>query len=117
MLRNPIYAGAYAYGRRQVEEYLDAEQNPRKRVCERSEEHWHALLKDHHEGYISWEAYERNRRRIAANRSDASSLGAAREGTSLLQGLVLCGRCGRPMRVHYSKRSRLVRYDCTSAQH
>ena len=67
MLKNPIYAGAYVYGRRQVEEYLDAEQQPRKRVRERPDAHWHVLINEHHEGYISWETFERNQRRIAGN--------------------------------------------------
>ena len=116
MLKNPVYGGAYVYGRRQVEERLDAEQRPIKRVREQPDKNWHVLIEDHHEGYISWEHYERNQRQITSNRRTESNSGAAREGVSLLQGLVLCGRCGRPMKVNYSKGSQLVRYVCAGAQ-
>ena len=113
VLKNPVYAGAYVYGRRQVEHCLDADQQPHKRIREQPESHWHVLIKDHHEGYIAWETFERNQRRIIANRrGDDSMASAPREGASLLQGLVLCGRCGRVMNVQYT-RSRYPRYVCT----
>ena len=74
------------------------------------------LLKDHHEGYLSWEHYERNQRAIEANRrAGSASPGAAREGTSLLQGLVLCARCGRSMKVNYQHRQGAIRYLCRNA--
>ena len=66
MLKNPVYAGAYVYGRRQVETYLDTDQQPLKRMREQPDSHWHVLIKDHHEGYITWESFERNQRRIGA---------------------------------------------------
>lgn len=116
LLKNPVYAGAYAWGRRQVEERLDAQQRPVKRVSGRAREAWHVLLKDHHDGYLSWEHYERNQRAIEANRrAGAASPGAAREGTSLLQGLVLCARCGRSMKVNYQHRQGAIRYLCRNA--
>jgi DNA invertase Pin-like site-specific DNA recombinase len=112
MLKNPVYAGAYVYGRRQVEAYVDADQQPLKRIREQPDSNWHVLIKDHHEGYISWETFERNQGRIESNRRSESTGGAPREGTSLLQGLVLCARCGRPMKVNYI-RSRHARFVCT----
>ena len=111
MLQNPLYAGAYVYGKSRVEEVLDASQRPIKRVRRREREHWPVLIRDHHEGYVSWEQFERNQRQIAANRK-GSSLGPAREGRSLLQGLLLCGRCGRRMHVSYGRRGRHLRYLC-----
>ncbi len=100
MLRNPRYAGAYAFGRthqRQTHE--------KRRVLERlPRERWHALLQDAHEGYISWPQYEENQTRL---RDNAVAVGAAhpscppREGPALLQGVVLCGLCGRGMTVRY----------------
>ena len=117
MLRNPLYAGAYVFGRRQVEQVLDDTQRPVKRVRElKDPSRWHALIQAHHEGYISWEAYERNQRRIEANRNGECQLGAPREGSALLQGLVLCGICGRRMRLSYSNRSKLQRYVCLAGQ-
>ena len=116
LLKNPVYAGAYAWGRRQVEERLDSEQRPVKRVRARAREDWHVLIKDHHEGYLSWEHYERNQRAIESNRpAGAATPGAAREGTSLLQGLVLCARCGRSMKVNYHHRKGALRYVCRNA--
>jgi excisionase family DNA binding protein len=117
LLKHPVYAGAYTWGRRQVEERLDAEQRPVKRVRGRAREAWHVLIKDHHEGYLSWEHYERNQRAIAANwHTGPATPGPAREGTSLLQGLVLCARCGRSMKVNYQRRQGAMRYLCHNAQ-
>jgi DNA invertase Pin-like site-specific DNA recombinase len=109
LLRSPVYAGAYVYGRRQTEEMLDDRQRPVKRVRSCPREAWHVLKRDHHEGYISWEQYERNQRQIAANRKTWGP-GPAREGWSLLQGLVLCGHCGRQMQVRYGNRHRTLRF-------
>jgi len=117
MLRNPLYAGAYVFGRRQVELVLDGAQRPTKRTREiKDASRWHALIQDHHEGYISWEAYERNQRRIEANRNGECRPGAAREGSALLQGLVLCGICGRRMRLSYCNRRGLQRYVCLAGK-
>jgi DNA invertase Pin-like site-specific DNA recombinase len=85
MLKNPIYAGAYVYGRRQTEEVLDDALKARKRKKTVDPERWHALLREHHEGYIDWDRYERNRMQIKANYRAGN--GAPREGESLLQGL------------------------------
>lgn len=116
LLKNPVYAGAYAWGRRQVEERLDAEQRPVKRMRRHAPEGWHALIKEHHEGYIDWEHYERNQRAIESNwHTGETHLGAAREGASLMQGLVLCGRCGRSMKVNYHRRKGTIRYVCRNA--
>ncbi len=117
ILRSPLYAGAYVFGRRQVELVLDDTQRPVKRIREiKDPSRWHTLMRDHHEGYISWEAYERNQRRIAANRNSGGQPGAPREGSALLQGLVLCGICGRRMRLSYSSRKKLQRYVCLAGQ-
>jgi len=112
MMKNPIYAGAYAFGLRQVEQVLDASQRPRKVMRKKPQPAWHALIQDHHEGYISWEMFETNQRRIASNYSGKTNPGAPREGESLLQGLVLCGICGRRMKVRYVNKCRLIRYEC-----
>lgn len=116
ILKNPTYAGAYVYGRRQTEEYLDSSIHPKKRQKEVGEDQWHALLKDHHEGYISWQQYEMNQQRIRSNWPGQSGSGAPREGNSILQKLVQCGRCGRSMDVAYGKTSHLIRYNCKQAR-
>ncbi len=113
VLRNPLYAGAYAFGQRQVEEHLDADLRPIKRTCKQDRSDWHVLIQDHHEGYIAWEIYEKIQKRIEANRNGQPRRGAPREGRSLLQGLVLCGGCGRRMSLCYSGKYRSLRYTCS----
>ena len=112
VLKNPLYAGAYVWGRRQVQESLDAAQRPVKRVRERRREDWPVLIPDHHPGYISWEEFEKNQAQIRANYRGPAQVGAPREGRSLLQGLILCGLCGRRMGVAYSYGSGTFRYRC-----
>jgi len=116
VLNHPIYAGAYAFGRTEVMEVLDADQRPKKRIRRRSREQWPVLITDHHAGYISWQKYEWNQKQIFSNRRSRTNMGAPREGKSLLQGLILCGPCGRRMRVEYSGPLRNVRYVCNKVQ-
>jgi hypothetical protein len=93
MLRNPIYAGAYAYGRRRSD---PRKRKPGRRSTGRtspSQGGWHVLLKDRLPAYISWQTYEKNLRQLQDNRAVADARGAPRDGNSLLQGLVVCGYC------------------------
>ncbi len=100
ILRNPRYTGAYVYGRR-TQKRRDAQGNPV--VMWLPEQNWHTLIKDFHVGYISWDEYEENLKRLEANRrsGDDYNRTAPREGSALLQGIVLCGVCGKRMRVRY----------------
>jgi len=105
LLRNPAYAGVYVYGEWA---YTGTDRNPKtgkSRPHYRAPEDWPVCIEDHHAGYISWETYLANRRRLRQNGFRAETQGAPREGTALLQGLVWCGRCGARMGVHtYSVR-------------
>jgi DNA invertase Pin-like site-specific DNA recombinase len=99
-LHNPRYAGAFAYGRRR--ERLAA--NGKKTFDTLPREQWIALMPDAHPGYISWEQYETNQKLLLANATahgENRAAGPAREGAALLQGLAICGRCGRRMTVRY----------------
>ncbi|MBW1669496.1 MAG: recombinase family protein [Deltaproteobacteria bacterium] len=102
ILHNPRYTGAYVYGRK-TQKRRDAEGRPIVRDLPRAE--WHALIKDAHEGYISWEEYEENQKRLKANSISwrGSERSVPREGSALLQGLVVCGICGKRMSVRYRK--------------
>lgn len=93
LLKHPIYAGAYAYGRRQVDgrEKQAGRPSTGRRVNE--PEQWYAFIKDHFPAYISWEHYERNLARLKANRARAEEVGVARHGPSLLAGLAVCAKC------------------------
>ena len=73
---------------------------------------WEVLIRDHLPGYITWERYEANLRRLAQNGARAGAMRAAREGDSLLAGLVSCGRCGRRMMVAYTGKEGRLRYSC-----
>ena len=119
MLTNPVYAGAYAFGRRIVRATIE---EGRKRVV-RSVQHdwrsWETLIRDHHDGYISWAEFERNKRLIAdnANGKRYMSRGAVRCGEALLPGLFRCARCGRKLHVKYGGRqgAQSYRYECVGA--
>ena len=108
MLKNPIYAGAYAYGRRRVDPRKKKPGRPGTGIVTRPtpSEEWHTLIKDRLPAYISWECYEENVKRLAENRARSDAMGAPRSGASLLQGLLICGRCGNRMTVRYGERGR-----------
>jgi len=103
MLRNPAYAGIYAYGR----STLDPRRRQPGRPCTGrvrvGRDQWLVYLPGVLPAYISIEQYERNMQRLDANRSRAQSLGAVRDGPALLAGLVICGRCGKKMTVRYQR--------------
>src|SRR6185437_9139664 len=102
-LHNPRYAGAFAYGRRR--ERLAAGGKKSYQLVPR--EQWIALIRDAHPGYISWDQYETNQKLLLGNATAHGAdraAGPAREGTALLQGLAICGRCGRRMTVRYHTR-------------
>lgn len=116
MLTNPIYAGAYAFGRRGTRVVIEG---GRKRVMRdsirRNWKDWEVLIRSHHEAYISWEEFERNQHLIADNANGKSYLGrgAIRRGEALLPGLFRCARCGRRLHVAYSgKGGNTQRYIC-----
>jgi len=95
LLHNPIYAGVYAYDRNCGKEVDPEEPLSGGRI----------LIRDSHAGYISWEQYEANCRRLLYNRQvyrQMRNIGAPRKGRSLLQGILLCAQCGRRMIVLYA---------------
>jgi excisionase family DNA binding protein len=115
VLTNPVYAGAYAYGKSRHEVTLDRSGARRKRVRKLPRSQWSVLIPNHHQGFIDWSTYESNRARISANthpRPHQSGGGAVREGTALLQGLAVCGHCGRKLRTHYTGRTASPGYHC-----
>jgi len=115
VLTNPVYAGAYVYGKTRHERYVDEAGQIRKRVRRLPRSEWAVLIHDHHPGFIDWETYEANQARIASNTRPRPHEpgGAVREGTALLQGIATCGRCGRGLRVYYTGRAASPGYYCT----
>ena len=118
VLDSPVYAGAYAYGRTHRETVLDEKGTCRKRVRRLRREQWPVLIRDHHEAYIDWQTFEANQQRMEENghprvrEAAAERSGAVREGRALLQGLMLCGHCGRRLRVRYNGRNAVPNYHC-----
>ena len=129
MLHHPIYAGAYAFGRRKTTKQLDPT-NPGRLVVHREWitdwKQWPVLIHDHHFAYISWERWLAIQQELLSNQAmqgeAAHSRGAAREGRALLQGLIRCGLCGRSMYVNFGggrkgATSRTPQYRCLGARH
>lgn len=102
-LRNPRYAGAFCYGRTHTTKHPDGSLH----IETIPQEQWPFLVREAHAGYISWEEYEANLQQLRSNRQaqgEDRRHGPAREGPALLQGLVICGRCGNRMTVRYHQR-------------
>jgi DNA invertase Pin-like site-specific DNA recombinase len=112
VLKHPIYAGAYTYGRRRVDPRKKKPGRPYTGRTVAPQQAWHVLIKDRLPAYISWERYERNLRRLAENRARADAMGAPREGPSLLQGLLVCGKCSARMTVRYGGSRNKHSYVC-----
>ena len=94
MLHNPVYAGYYAYGRRQVEPLRKVPGRPSTGRVVKGSDEWLVLLPGRLPAYITAEEHEANIARMAANRQTAATPGAPRDGSALLSGLLRCGRCG-----------------------
>lgn len=118
ILTNPIYAGAYAFGRTGSKVTIA---DGRKRIVrghKRDRAEWEVLLMDRHEAYLSWAEFERNQRLIAdnANSKGLMARGSVRRGETLLAGLLRCGHCGRKLHVAYGGTSgEAGRYHCKGA--
>jgi hypothetical protein len=116
MLTNPIYAGAYCYGKTETRTKLVEGRSRRSAGHRKPQSGWKVLIKDHHPGYLSWEEHERNQATIAANAHIHSGAEpkAGRGGGALLSGLLRCRRCGRMIHVFYP--GTVVRYVCNAAR-
>lgn len=116
VLTNPVYAGAYTYGKTHQERYVDQAGHVRKRVRHVPRSKWAVLIRDHHKGFIDWATYEMNQSRIAKNTRPTAhqATGAIREGAALLQGIATCGRCGRHLRIYYQGRHSTPGYYCAA---
>ncbi|MGL5028875.1 MAG: recombinase zinc beta ribbon domain-containing protein [Wolbachia pipientis] len=111
VLQNPCYAGAYVYGRFRYQKKLSNTGQVQTTAVRLPMETWHTMIKDHHEGYITWEEYIANKKILANNRTNREENmlpTAAREGMGLLQGLLICGCCGRRMHVKYKGKNGVI---------
>src|SRR5215212_8173896 len=111
MIENPVYGGAYAYGRTVVAPgYAAAGVKVRRKA--RSE--WLALMPNAHDGYVSWERFEAIRTMVSSNIPTGQHHGAPKHGDALLAGLVRCHRCGRKLTLRYTgAKHDIPRYSCS----
>jgi excisionase family DNA binding protein len=115
LLTNPVYAGAYVFGRTGSRARFDGRHKVITHGVARRQEEWGVLIRDHHDGYISWEEYDRNQKIIAGNANMKGTMvaGSVRKGGGLLVGLLRCGHCGRKLKVlHHARRD--TRYICNA---
>jgi DNA invertase Pin-like site-specific DNA recombinase len=112
ILTNPVYGGAYAYGK--TEHTLRYENGePHRGIRRKSREQWLALLPNSHEGYVSWDQHQQIQQAIAENVRGSGSSGAVQGGAALLAGLLRCRRCGRNLTVLYTGHHHdVLRYVC-----
>ena len=113
LLHHPIYAGAYTFGRRQIDARRKQAGRPSTGRVVMPAQKWPVLIKDRFPSYISWEQYICNQKRLESNLNRATELGAIRHGPSILAGLVVCARCGRRMAVRYSGKASKLSYFCS----
>ena len=113
MLKNPIYAGAYAFGRSRSTVRIEGGRKRivRQKRCQQGQ--WAVLIHDHHEGYINWTVYQNNQALIANNANAKGDVvrGSVRRGTGLLSGILRCGHCGTKMLAQYPGPT-IIRYSC-----
>jgi DNA invertase Pin-like site-specific DNA recombinase len=109
LLHNPAYAGAYVSGRHRTRQHVDAGGNVHARTRAVARDQWQVLIRDHHEGYITWQEYLAIEAKMAANQTSAGAR-PPREGGALCQGITYCG-CGRHMGVSYHDDGRAY-YTC-----
>ena len=117
ILTNPIYSGAYVFGRTTSRIRLEAGRKVVTAAVRRRPEEWDVLIRDHHAGYITWDQYERNQRLIGdnANMKGTAVPGSVRNGGGILAGLLRCGHCGRKLRVQHNGQRGVARYLCVEA--
>ena len=116
VLHNPAYAGTYVYGRTKTRKVVSPGEEPRVkgRTLRVAIEDWPYVLHDHHPAYITWSQFQRNQQRLIDNCTSQHQdhRGAIRDGAALLQGLVMCGRCGRRMTIRYMDDGKIPVYEC-----
>lgn len=117
LLKHPLYAGVYVFGRRQQDARRARPGHPGSGRVAMPRGAWHADLPDHVPAYISWARYEANQARIAANRARMEARGAVRGGAALLAGLVVCARCRVRLSVRYCGDHGHYRYVCAQWRH
>ena len=115
IIENPVYGGAYAYGKTAVAAGYSAE-GVSVKIRRKTRNEWLALKPNAHEGYVSWERFEAIRTMVSSNVPTGRHHGAPKHGDALLAGLIRCKRCGRKLTLRYSgMKHHIPRYSCSRA--
>jgi DNA invertase Pin-like site-specific DNA recombinase len=115
ILKNPFYAGVYAYGKSEKRTEIIDGRARKSYGHHKPMDAWEVFIKDHHEGYISWAEFERNQALLAGNAyGRVGDTKSGRGGRALLAGLICCARCGRKLKVTYGGRYPRPIYGCES---
>ena len=116
VLKNPFYAGVYVYGKSEKRTVIQDGRAHRSYGHGKPFADWEVFIKDHHNGYIDWEEFERNQKQIAANAySKPGDVKSGRGGGALLSGFLMCARCGRRLSIAYRGHApRQTVYRCNS---
>ena len=115
MIENPVYGGAYAYGKTAVAAGYNAD-GVSVKIRRKARNEWLALMPNAHEGYVSWERFEAIRTMVSSNVPTGRHHGAPKHGDALLAGLIRCKRCGRKLTLRYSgMKHQIPRYACSRA--
>lgn len=116
ILQNPCYAGTYVYGRYQYKKVISPEGEIASKMKKLPISSWKVNIGEHHAGYINWEDYLLNQKKLASNRTNGEENllpGPAREGLTLLQGLLICSNCGRKISIRYKGHNGIYpTYEC-----
>ena len=117
ILKNPTYSGVYAFGRYRYRKKVTTDGKVVGAVVKLPQDQWWVRIPDHHPGYISIDEFEENKIRLQQNRTSPDGSGAPREGSALLQGILLCGTCGKRMSVrYYGESGQHANYNCSGAR-
>jgi len=116
ILKHPFYAGVYTFGRYKSSKKINQQGEIVSKLQRQPMEQWPVMIKDHHIPYIPFDEYEHNVQKLDANKArtpDHLLAGPPREGMTLLQGLLVCGVCGRRMTIRYAVNNAIVpTYEC-----
>ena len=111
LLSNPCYAGAYVFGRYRGLKSISTDGQIQSKIQKQPIGSWLVLIPEHHPGYLGWDEYLENQQMLEQNQTnqpEQCSSGAAREGRALLQGMLLCGHCGRRLSPRYTGSSEVI---------
>lgn len=113
ILKHPFYAGVYTYGRYKNSKTINTQGEIVTKQKRQPMDQWPVMIKDHHSAYITYDEFENNVQQLQRNKANLAFASPTREGVSLLQGILICGICGRRLTIRYTGKNKSVpTYEC-----